>query len=63
MPERWDETSSLSSLRIFVAMLFGPTDLFGIKLEIMLKIWFLLLGDRKNELEELFFMYSGKCLH
>ena len=26
-------------------MLFGPTDLFGLKLEMMLEISFLLIGD------------------
>ena len=36
MSERWDEISSLSSLRILVGMLFGPTDLFGFKPEMML---------------------------
>ena len=30
-------------------MLFGPTGLFGLKLEIMLEISFLLLGDKKTE--------------
>ena len=43
-------------------MPFGPTDLFGFKLEVMLEISFLLVGDKKNEFEELFFMYSEKCL-
>ena len=44
-------------------MLFGPTNLFGFKLEMMLEISFLLLvGDKKNELEELFSMYSEKYL-
>ena len=62
MPERWDKISSLSSLRIFVGMLFGPKDLFGFKLEMMLEISFLLVGDKKNEFEELFSMYSEKCL-
>ena len=28
----------------------------------MLEISFLLVGDKKNEFEELFFMYSEKCL-
>ena len=58
MPERWDEISFLSSLRIFAGVLF---DLFGFKLEMMLKISFLLV-DQKNELEELFSMYSEKFL-
>ena len=58
MSERWDEISSLSSLRILVGMLFGPTDLFGFKLEMMLEISFLLVGDKKNEFEELFSVYS-----
>ena len=62
MSERWDEISFLSSLRIVVGMLFGPTDLIGFKLEIMLEISFLLVGDKKNEFEELFSMYSEKCL-
>ena len=42
-------------------MLLGPTDLIRFKLEIMLQISFLLVGDKKNDLEELFSMYSGKC--
>ena len=43
-------------------MLFGPTDLFELKLEIMLEISFLLVGDKINEFEELFFLYSEKYL-
>ena len=43
-------------------MLFGPTDLFGLKLEIMLEISFLLVGDKINEFEELFSLYSEKYL-
>ena len=41
---------------IFIGMLFGTTDLLGFKLEIMVKISFLLVEDKKNELEELFSM-------
>ena len=62
MSKRWDEISSLSSLRILVGMLFGPTNLFGFKQEMMLEISFLLVRDKKNEFEELFSMYLGKCL-
>ena len=62
MSKRWDEISSLSSLRILVGMLFGPTNLFGFKQEMMLEISFLLVGDKKNEFEELFSMYLEKCL-
>ena len=62
MLERWNEILSLSSLRIFVGSLLGPTDLFEFKLEMMLEISFSLIGDKKNGLEELFFMYSEKCL-
>ena len=43
-------------------MLFGPTGLFRFKLKMMLEISFLLVGDKKNNLEELFFIYSEKCL-
>ena len=43
---RW--ISPLSSLRIFADMLFGPTDLFGFKLEMIIEISFLLIGDKKN---------------
>ena len=43
-------------------MLFGPTDLFGLKLEMMLEISFLLVGDKRNEFEELFSLYSEKYL-
>ena len=43
-------------------MLFGPTDLFGLKLEMMLEISFLLVGDKINEFEELFSLYSEKYL-
>ena len=43
-------------------MLFGLTDLFEFKLEIMFEISFLLVGDKKSEFEELFSMYSEKCL-
>ena len=38
MPEKWDEISCLSRFRAFVGMLFGPTDLFGFKLEMMPEI-------------------------
>ena len=62
MLERWNEILSLSSLRIFVGSLLGPTDLFEFKLEMMLEISFSLIGDKKNGLEELFSMYSEKCL-
>ena len=62
MSERWDEIPSLSSLRIIVGMLFGPTYLFGFKLEMMHKISVLLVGDKENESEELFCRYSKKCL-
>ena len=62
MSEKWDENSSLSSLTILVGMLFGPTNLFEFRLEIMLVILFLLVGNKKNEFEELFSMYSEKCL-
>ena len=62
MSERWDEISCLSSTRVFAGMLFGPTDLFGFKLEMMLEIPFLLIGDKKNDLKDLFSMYSEKCL-
>ena len=58
MLERWNEILSLSSLRIFVGSLLGPTDLFEFKLEMMLEISFSLIGDKKNGLEELFSMYS-----
>ena len=44
-------------------MLFGPTDLFGFKLEMMLEIPFLLIGDKKNDLKDLFSMYSEKCFY
>ena len=47
MSERWDEISSLNSLRILVGMIFGPTDLVGFKLEMMLKTSFLLVRDKK----------------
>ena len=30
-------------------MLFGPTDLFGLNLEMMIEISFLLVGDKKND--------------
>ena len=40
--EKWNEISSSSNLRIFAGMFFGPTDLFGSKLEMMLEISFLL---------------------
>ena len=55
MSERWDEISSLSSLRIFVGMLFGQA---------RNNDWnfILLVGDKKNDLEELYSMYSEKCL-
>ena len=43
-------------------ILLGPTDLFEFKLEMMLEISFSLIGDKKNGLEELFSMYSEKCL-
>ena len=45
-------------------MLFGPANLFGFKLEMMLEIssFFFLVGDKKNDIEELFSMYSEKCL-
>ena len=43
-------------------MLFRPTDLFGFKPEMMLEISFLLAGDKKNEFEELFSVYSEKYL-
>ena len=61
MSEKWDEISSLSSLRILVGMLFGPTDLFEFKLEIILEISFLLVGYKNNEFETLFSIYSEKC--
>ena len=47
MSEKWDEISSLSSLKILVGMLFRSTDLLGFKLEMMIKISFLLVGDKK----------------
>ena len=62
MSEKWDEISSSSSLRIIVGMLFRLTDLFWFKLEMILEISFLLVGDKKNDLDELFSMYSEKCL-
>ena len=43
-------------------MLFGLTNLFGFKQEMVLEISFLLVGDKKNEFEELFSMYLEKCL-
>ena len=61
MSERWDELSSLSSLRMFVCILFGPTDLFGFKLEMMLEISFLIVGDKKNDLQDLFPCIQKKC--
>ena len=42
-------------------MLLGLVDLFGLKLKMMLEISFLLVGDKKNDLKYLFFMYSEKC--
>ena len=30
-------------------MLFGPIDLFGFKLEMMVEISFLLVGEKKND--------------
>ena len=42
-------------------MLFGPTNFFGFKLEIMLEISFLLVGYKKSDSEELFSMYSEEC--
>ena len=67
MPERWDETSSLSSssLRIFVGMLFGLTD-FTRKLEIQARngAWdfYKYIANKMNNLEGLFSMYTEKCL-
>ena len=49
MTVRWDEILSLNSLIVFVGMLFGPTDLFGFNLEMMIEISFLLVGDKKND--------------
>ena len=37
---------------------FGPTALFAFKVEMMLGFSFLLVGNKKNDLEELFSMYS-----
>ena len=42
MSETGYEIPSLSSVRIFVGMPFGPTALFGFKLEMMLEISLLL---------------------
>ena len=43
-------------------MLNGPTGLFGFKLEIILQIPLLLVGDKEKDLGDLFSMYSEKCL-
>ena len=62
MSERWDKISSFISLKIFAGMLNGPTGLFGFKLEIILQIPLLLVGDKEKDLGDLFSMYSEKCL-
>ena len=62
MSERCDEISSSSSLRILVGVLFRPTDLFEFKLKMILKISFLLVGDKKNKFKELFSLYPEKIL-
>ena len=46
---------------MFVCILFGPTDLFGFKLEMMLEISFLIVGDKKNDLQDLFPCIQKKC--
>lgn len=43
-------------------MLNEPTGLFGFKLEIIIQIPFLLVGDKEKTLADLFSMYSEKYL-
>ena len=62
MWERWYKISFSSSLRIFVGMLFRATDLLEFKLKMKLEISFSLVGDKKNDYQELFSVYSEKCL-
>ena len=49
MIERVADTSSLSSLRILVGMLFGPADFLGLKFEIISIISSFAQGEMKNE--------------
>ena len=58
MTERGDEILSLNSIRVFLGMLFGPTDLLQFKLEMILEKSFLLVGENRNDLKNLYFMYS-----
>ena len=49
MIERCLDTSSLSSLRIFVGMLFGLVNFLGIRFEIIPIISSFVQGEMKNE--------------
>ena len=47
--ERCSDISSLSSLKIFVGMLFGPANFPGLKFEIILFFSYLVQSEIKNK--------------
>ena len=61
MIERVADTSSLSSLRILVGMLFGRADFLGLKSEIISIISSFVQGEMKNESWLGSVKYSKKC--
>ena len=61
MIERVADTSSLSSLRILVGMLFGRADFLGLKFEIISIISSFVQGEMKNESWLGSVKYSKKC--
>ena len=62
MIERVADTSSLSSLRILVGMLFGRADFLGLKFEIISIISSFVQGEMKNESQLGGVKYSKKVL-